>query len=132
FSKIIQPAYLHNRTLVERMVQTLAESIQGIAVTKGFGGEAADRARFDAANQACYEQQRGIFWRVSLFSPAVGFLTRINMMVLLGYGGWLVIQGQLPLGAGLVVFAGLLEQFSGQVNNIATIVNSVQQSLIGA
>jgi ATP-binding cassette subfamily B protein len=30
------------------------------------------------------------------------------------------------------VFAGLLEQFSGQVNNIATIVNSVQQSLIGS
>jgi ATP-binding cassette subfamily B protein len=54
------------------------------------------------------------------------------MMVLLGYGGWLVIHGQLPLGTGLVVFAGLLEQFSGQVNNVATIVNSVQQSLIGA
>ena len=53
-------------------------------------------------------------------------------MVLLGYGGWLVIHGRLPLGAGLVVFAGLLEQFSGQVNNVANIVNSVQQSLIGA
>jgi ATP-binding cassette subfamily B protein len=52
--------------------------------------------------------------------------------VLLGYGGWLVIHGELPLGTGLVVFAGLLEQFSGQVNNVATIVNSVQQSLIGA
>jgi ATP-binding cassette subfamily B protein len=77
-------------------------------------------------------QQHGIFWRMSLFSPAVGFLTRINMMVLLGYGGWLVMQGQLPLGTGLVVFAGLLEQYSGQVNNVATIVNSVQQSLIGA
>jgi ATP-binding cassette subfamily B protein len=132
FSRNIQPAYAQNRTLVEKMVQTLAESVQGIAVTKGFGREAEDRARFEAANQACYDQQRGIFWRVSLFSPAVGFLTRINMMVLLAYGGWLVIHGQLPLGAGLVVFAGLLEQFSGQVNNIANIVNSVQQSLIGA
>jgi ATP-binding cassette subfamily B protein len=38
----------------------------------------------------------------------------------------------LPLGAGLVVFAGLLDQFAGQVNNVATIVNSIQQSLIGA
>ena len=132
FSKKIQPAYAHNRTLVERMVQLLAESVQGIAVTKGFGREAENRAQFEAANRACLEQQHDIFWRVSLFSPAVGFLTRINMMVLLGYGGWLVINDQLPLGAGLIVFAGLLEQFSGQVNNIATIVNSVQQSLIGA
>jgi ABC-type multidrug transport system fused ATPase/permease subunit len=132
FSRKIQPEYARNRTLVEKMVQILVESIQGVAVTKGFGREAEARATFDTANRACFEQQRGIFWRVSLFSPAVGFLTRINMMVLLGYGGWLVARDRLPLGTGLVVFAGLLEQFSGQVNNVATIVNSVQQSLIGA
>ncbi len=127
-----QPEYAQNRTLVERMIQVFVESLQGIAVTKAFGREAEDRARFEAANDAVLTQQRVIFWRVSLFSPAIGFLTRINMMVLLAYGGWLVIHGQLPLGTGLVVFAGLLEQFSGQVNNVATIVNSVQQSLIGA
>jgi ATP-binding cassette, subfamily B, bacterial len=127
-----QPEYAHNRTLVEKMVQTFVEGIQGVAVTKAFGREAENRAGFEAANRAVLAQQQVIFWRVSLFSPAIGFLTRINMMVLLGYGGWLVIQGRLPLGTGLVVFAGLLEQFSGQVNNVATIVNSVQQSLIGA
>jgi ATP-binding cassette subfamily B protein len=132
FSRRIQPEYARNRELSERMVQRLSESVQGIAVTKGFGREAEDRAAFDAANDAVLEQQRNIFWRVSLFSPSVTFLTRINMMVLLGYGGWLVIHGRLPLGSGLVVFAGLLEQFSGQVNNVASIVNSVQQSLIGA
>jgi ATP-binding cassette subfamily B protein len=132
FSRRIQPEYALNRTLVEKMVQNLAEAIQGIAVTKGFGREAESRAQFAAVNNAVLTQQHGIFWRVSLFSPAVGFLTRINMMVLLGYGGWLVIHDRIPFGAGLVVFAGLLEQFSGQVNNVATIVNSVQQSLIGA
>jgi ATP-binding cassette subfamily B protein len=132
FSRRIQPLYDRNRTLVDRLVQILAESISGALVTKAFGREAEARAKFEAANQACFDQQRGIFWRLSLFTPAVGFLTRINMMVLLGYGGWLVIHDRLPLGAGLVVFAGLLEQFSGQVNNVATIVNSVQQSLIGA
>jgi ABC-type multidrug transport system fused ATPase/permease subunit len=82
FSGKIQPLYAHNRTLFEKMVQVLAESIQGIAVTKGFGREAEDRAKFDTANQAVVEQQHGIFWRVSLFSPAVGLLTRINMLVL--------------------------------------------------
>jgi ATP-binding cassette subfamily B protein len=127
-----QPEYAQNRVLVERMLQIFVEAIQGIAVVKGFGRETDKRAQFEAANSAVLGQQQLIFWRVSLFSPAIGFLTRINMMVLLGYGGWLVIQGQLPLGTGLVVFAGLLEQFSGQVNNLTTIVNSVQQSLIGS
>jgi ABC-type multidrug transport system fused ATPase/permease subunit len=127
-----QPEYAQNRTLVERMIQIFVEAIQGIAVTKAFGREAENRAAFDTANNAVLSQQRVIFWRVSLFSPAIGFMTRVNMIILLGYGGRLVMRGELPLGAGLVVFAALLEQFSGQVNNIATIVNSVQQSLIGA
>ena len=114
------------------MVQYLAESVQGAAVVKGFGREEENREKFRACNDAVLTQQYNIFWRVSLFSPTAGFLTRINTAVLLGYGGWLVAQGRLPLGAGLVVFAGLLDQFAGQVNNVATIVNSVQQSLIGA
>jgi ATP-binding cassette subfamily B protein len=132
FARKSQPAYAQNRTLVEQMVQLLAESIQGAAVTKAFGRERESREKFEAANNAVLTQQHGIFWLVSLFSPTVGFLSRINMMVLLGYGGWLVAHDRLSLGTGLIVFAGLLEQFSGQINNVANIVNSVQQSLIGA
>jgi len=132
FSRHIQPRYAQSRLLIDKLIQHFAESIQGMQVIKAFGREAHDRAAFDAKNQHVYDQQQGIFWRVSLFSPTIGFLTRINIMILLGYGGWLVVQGQLPLGTGLVVFAGLLEQFSGQINQIANIVNSAQQSLIGA
>jgi ATP-binding cassette, subfamily B, bacterial len=132
FSRLIEPLYRRSRESEEALVQHLAESIQGVQVTKAFGRESEDRAQFEAKNQAVIDQQQGIFWRVSLFTPGVGFLTRINMGVLLGYGGWLVIHGQLPLGTGLVVFAGLLDQFSGQVNQVASLVNSVQQSLVGA
>src|SRR3954463_386760 len=67
FSAKIQPEYAKNRTLVEGLVQTLAEGVQGIAVTKAFGREAESRAKFDATNAACFAQQRGIFWHVSLF-----------------------------------------------------------------
>ncbi len=132
FSRHIQPRYAENRTLVETLVQHLSETIQGIGVVKAFGREQENRERFVAANRAILAQQRNVFWQVSLYSPAVGFLTRLNMMALLGYGGWLVVQNKLALGSGMIVFAGLLDQFSGQVNNVANIVNSVQQSLIGA
>src|SRR4029078_5672715 len=78
------------------------------------------------------DQQRGIFWRVSLFGPVIGYMTQINLVILLAYGGWLVTQDNLALGSGLVVFAGLLQQFSSQVANLTNIANSVQQSLSGA
>lgn len=132
FSRWIQPRYAANRKLVDELVQHFTETIQGVQVIKAFGREAEDRAAFAARNDEVLRQQQGIFWRVSTFSPAIGLLTRVNLLVLLAYGGWLVIEGRLPLGAGLIVFAGLLEQFSGQVNQLATIVNSVQQSLVAS
>lgn len=132
FSQHIQPRYAHNRLLTEGLIQRFTESIQGVQVIKAFGREQEDLAAFSLRNDEVRDQQRGIFWRVSLFSPGIGLLTRINLLVLLGYGGSLVIRGELPLGAGLVVFAGLLEQFSGQVNQLATIVNSAQQSLVAS
>jgi len=42
------------------------------------------------------------------------------------------VHGRIALGSGLVVFAGLLQQFNGQVANITTIANSVQQSFAAA
>lgn len=132
FTRRMLPRYRQNRELADDMVRYLAESVQGMQVVKSFGREEENRAEFSRRNLAVLTQQMGIFLRVSLFTPAVGFLTRVNMMVLLGYGGWLVVDGRLPFGSGLVVFAGLLEQFSGQVNNVAALLNSVQQAMIGA
>lgn len=132
FSRLVRPMYDRNRELVDTVILRLAESIQGIQVIKGFGREPEEISRFATDNRAVMEQQRGIFWRVSLFGPAIGYLTQINLVILLAYGGWLVTQDRLALGSGLVVFAGLLQQFSSQVANLTNIANSVQQSLSGA
>jgi ABC-type multidrug transport system fused ATPase/permease subunit len=132
FSHYIRPAYARNRELVDAMVGRLTEDIQGIQVVKGFAREREACAAFAIATDAVRDQQRKIFWRISLFGPGMDLLTQINLAVLLLYGGWLVIHGQLPLGTGLVVFTGLLQQFSGQVATISNLINSIQQSLIGA
>jgi ATP-binding cassette subfamily B protein len=62
----------------------------------------------------------------------MGLLTQINLAVLLGYGGYLVVQGELRLGEGLFVFANLLQEFANQVGQITNIANTIQASLIGA
>jgi ATP-binding cassette subfamily B protein len=132
FSRIVRPMYDRNRELVDRVIHRLAESIQGVQVIKGFGREPQEIERFARDNHQVKEQQQGIFWRVSLFVPLIGYMTQINLVILLAYGGWLVVEGRLPLGSGLVVFAGLLQQFSSQVANLTNIANSVQQSLSAA
>src|SRR5205814_10585794 len=64
--------------------------------------------------------------------PTVEKLSSLNMALLLGYGGSLVMTDKLALGTGLIVFACLLQQLSAQVSKVSAIVNSVQQSLTGA
>ena len=132
FSRVVRPAYLRNRELVDALVARLVETIRGIQVIKAFGCERAQSAAFDAANDLVRDQQRWIFWRVSTFSPLIGFLSQVSLMILLGYGGYLAAVGEVPIGTGLVVFAAILQQFSGQVSNIAGIANTMHQSLRGA
>ena len=132
FSRLVRPRYDRNRELVDDLILRLSENIQGMPVVKGFGREPQEMAKFAVSNAAVRDQQQGIFWLVSLFTPLIGFFTQLNLVILLAYGGWLVTQGELPLGSGLVVFAGLLQQFSSQVANMTNLTNSIQQSLSGA
>ena len=132
FSAQVRPAYVRNRELVDKLINVLSENVQGAQVVKGLAREPEEIAKFAAANREVRDQQRWIFWRLSTFIPSLGFLSQVNLVVLLSYGGALVIRGELSLGSGLVVFAGLLQQFSNQVLKISDIANSVQTSLTGA
>jgi len=131
FARRIAPEYRRNRELSDRMVLAMSEGVAGIQVTKVFGREQAERERFESHNGLVRDQQRTVFTTVSRFTPTIDYITQLNIGVLLLYGGALVAKGALSLG-GLIVFAGLLQQFSAQVSSMAGIVNTLQQSLIGA
>jgi len=132
FSKLVQPAYRQASELSDVMIRILVENLQGIQVVKGFARESEQAARFQEANQNIRDLKETIFFRISTFQPGMGLLTQINMLVLIGYGGTLVIRGELALGTGLFVFANLLHEFANQVSQITNIANSIQTSLASA
>ena len=132
FSQIVQPGYRKNRDLTDNMIQRLAENIRGIAVIKAFAREEDEIRKFRETNDELRLQKQSVFKVVSVFMPAIGFLSQLNLVVLLGYGGYLVIEGRIPLGVGLITFTGMLQQFSAQIANIAAVANSMQESLTGA
>lgn len=132
FSRLIRPAYRRTRALMDDLVLVFSETIQGIRTVKVFDLEAFQTARFVADNERIRSQQYSIFQKVTVFRPGVEFLSRSSLFVLLGYGGFLVVDGKLAIGTGLVVFARLLQQSANQVSHIADVADSIQQSLIGA
>jgi ATP-binding cassette, subfamily B, bacterial len=132
YSARLRPGYLKNRELTDNMILLFSESIRGMQTVKGFAAESHQIRRFEAANDNVSSQQRKIFWDLSIFTPGTQMLSQMSLVILFAYGGWLYVQGKIPLGSGLVVFAALLQQFTGQVATISTIANSVQQSLAAA
>ncbi|HEY5481696.1 MAG TPA: ABC transporter ATP-binding protein [Verrucomicrobiae bacterium] len=132
YSGRLRPAYLRNRELYDSLVLTFTESIRGMQTVKGFAAEPHQIRRFEEANARVSDQQKRIFRDLSNFTPLTQVLSQVSLVILFAYGGWLYVQGRIPLGSGLVVFAGLLQQFNGQVANITTIANSVQQSFTAA
>jgi ATP-binding cassette subfamily B protein len=132
YSARLRPGYLRNRELTDQMVLLFSESVRGMQTVRGFAAEQHQIRRFEEANDAVSRQQRRIFWDLSVFTPGTQMLSQLSLVILFAYGGWLYVRGQIPLGGGLVVFAGLLQQFTGQVANLSTIANSVQQSLAAA
>lgn len=131
FARYVAPAYRKNRELSDQMVLAMSEGVSGIQVTKVFGREQAELTRFEVHNAEVRDQQRAIFVKVSRFGPTIDYISQLNIGVLLLYGGSLVAKRAMTLGD-LIVFAGLLQQFSAQVSSMAGIVNTLQQSLTGA
>jgi ATP-binding cassette subfamily B protein len=130
FSRVVQPAYRKAGELGDQLIRVLVENVQGVHVVKGFAREREEIAKFTAATMRIRQQKEAIFFRVSLFQPAMGLLTQVNMLLLIAYGGVLVVRGELALGTGLFVFANLLQEFANQIGQIVNIANSIQSSLI--
>ncbi len=132
FSRQVRPMYDASRTRADEMVLRVAEAADGVLVIKSLGRQQAEIDQFAQANDRLRDQQQQVFLKVSMFSPIVQLLTQVNLVILLIYGGYLVSIDQLPLGTGMIVFAGLLQQFSNQVSNLSGLAGTIQQSLTGA
>lgn len=132
FSSLVKPAYVENRRLIDRMVRIIVENTLGMAVVKGFAQEENQIEKFRAANDDIKDKKQEIFWLITMFQPFMAMLTKLNLAVLLGYGGYLIVTDKINLGVGLFVFAGLLQRFADQVGQITNITNRIQASLTGA
>ena len=61
FSRVVRPAYVQNRVLVDHLIDVLSENVQGAVVVKGFAAEQQQIEKFAAANDAVRDQQSWIF-----------------------------------------------------------------------
>ena len=132
FSRAVRPEYRKASGMVDRMTQRVTEVLRAMSVVRGFSRERAEVLGYEAMNDELREQQFRIFGRVTVFVPLTIFFCQASQIILLGYGGVLAVRGEIGVGTGLLGFAFILQQFTGQVAGIGNIANSMQQCLQAA
>ena len=73
----------------------LESSLSGIRTAKAFANEEQERSRFDAANNVYKGSKRSFYKAMGLFSGSMEFLMTGLNVVVIGYGGYLVMTEQM-------------------------------------
>jgi len=132
FGRRVKPAYRENRRLFDDCIRVLSENARGVHVVKGFSRQGLEIEKFNAASRAVSDHKRWIFRQVAFFVPLIMALSQMNLVVLILAGGYVYARDPAFSFGDLIVFAGLLQQFSQQVGSVAEITNAVQASMTGA
>lgn len=104
------------------------ENISGIRIIKGFRCEESEIAKFDRVGQKFVRDKIRLANIDSVFHPGLDLVIAASMVVLLMYGGKMVIAGSITLGA-FIAFEAYLLKLSWPMMAIGWIINLYQRSM---
>lgn len=121
-------AYRATRQRLSLINGYLNESISGIRVTKSFTREEANFGHFDDLNRSYFDANVEATRLAAIFFPGVDFLGSLATALVVGVGGWLVLQESLTPGA-LVAFVLYVDRFFEPIRELAQRYNTFQATM---
>jgi ATP-binding cassette, subfamily B, bacterial MsbA len=110
---------------------TLQEMISGIRIVKAFDVDHLERGRFDRVNHRYTRAYEKLKVLAAMSSPVSEVLGIVIAVVIISFGGRLVIEGQLRADL-LVLFLGVILWIIGPIKSILKANANLQQSLAAA
>ncbi len=102
----------------------LEQSLRGMRVVKAFAQDQAEIDRFDVANQRWFDLSALSEWLDAVNGPLLDLIINLGTVIILFYGGWLIINGQMTLGE-LVAFTTYLAQLGGPVRTVGRVIPAI-------
>ena len=113
------------------VTSVLADTIPGIRVVKAFAQENREAQRFRDANKHNLDVNDKLNRVWSLFAPTVSLLTEIGLLVVWGFGIWLVAHQSITVGV-LTAFLAYIGRFYSRLDSMSRIVSVTQKAASGA
>ena len=102
----------------------LEQSLRGMRVVKAFAQDQAEIERFDVANQRWFDLSALSERLDAINGPLLDLIINLGTVIILFYGGWLIINGQMTLGE-LVAFTTYLAQLGGPVRTVGRVIPAI-------
>ncbi len=116
-------AYKSVRERLGVVTATLAEDISGMRVVQSFTREPASQTTFRGVNERYREANFETVVLNGIYFPAVDILSSVATAIVLGVGGWLVVEGNMTIGT-LLAFTLYLGNFFDPVQQLSQLYNT--------
>jgi len=116
-------AYRAVRERLGLVTATLAEDIAGMRVVQSFTREQTNQRQFRAVNNRYRDSNQETVVLNGVFFPFVDFLSALATATVLGFGGWLTLEGEVTVGT-LFAFLLYLSNFFDPVQQLSQLYNT--------
>ena len=100
-------------------------------VTQSFTRETRNAKHFDDLNQSFLDANVRAALLTATFLPGIDFFGSLAIALVVGFGGWLVLQDLLTAGT-LVAFVLYIDRFFDPIRELAQRYNTFQQAMSGS
>ncbi|CAG0946806.1 putative ABC transporter ATP-binding protein [Anaerolineae bacterium] len=121
FGRRLRPLSLAIQQQLAVVTTRLEQNLRGARVVKAFAQEDAEIARFDRENDHWFDLSVQSTRLQAMNAPLIDLIANIGTVLIIWYGGQLVIQGQLTLGE-LISFSTYLAQLIQPVRRLGQII----------
>lgn len=126
FGRVIHRRFRRVQEAFSLLTDRVQENLAGIRVVKGFAREKSEVERFREVNELNVARNMHLVRVHALFHPLVGYLASLSFIILLGYGGILVLNGSITIGD-FVAFNSYLGMLTWPVMAIGWVMNLIQR-----
>ncbi len=112
---------------VDTVTTQLDQNLRGARIVKGFAQEQNEIARFDNANDALLKLNLRAARMQTTNLPLLQFIASVGSIIVLLYGGYLVINNQLTLGQ-LVAFTTYVGQLLLPIRRLGMVLGAIAQA----